>query len=232
MDMKKHQISVIILAVVTAIAGTYFFKQVKAAPGLADSTSQFAAESVPRTMVDGYQPGDVAADFSLKNVDDKMVGLSSFPAAKGFIVVFTCNHCPFSKAYEDRIIALNEKFAAQGYPVIAINPNDPEAYEEDSFENMKKRATEKAYTFPYLEDTKNIGQAYGAIRTPHVFVIKKEGGQNIVKYIGTIDDNAQDAAAVSKRYVEDAVNNLLVGKPVILQTTKAIGCAIKWRDNS
>ncbi len=226
--MKRNQIYALGIAAIITIIGTYLFKQANAKPARrALETASFA-----QPVMDGYQIGDVASDFSLRNVDGNNVSLSDFSNAKGYIVIFTCNHCPFSKAYEDRIIALNDKYAPLGYPVIAINPNDPEAYEEDSFENMKKRAAEKSYKYPFLEDTKGIGQLYGAMRTPHVFVLKKEGGKNIVKYIGTIDDNAQDASAASKRYVEDAVNNLLAGKPVIVQTTKAIGCAIKWRDNS
>lgn len=193
-------------------------------------------ETIPQTdainVFAGYAIGDEAADFNLRNIDGKKVSLSNYSNAKGFIVVFTCNHCPFSKAYEDRLVALHTKFASQGYPVVAINPNDPEAYEEDSFENMKMRAAEKGFTFPYLEDTQGIGQVYGASRTPHVFVLKKESDKRIVKYIGAVDDNAQDASAVGKKYVEDAVNNLLGNKPVVIQTTKAIGCSIKWRSNS
>jgi glutathione peroxidase-family protein len=181
---------------------------------------------------DGYQIGDEATDFNLKNIDGKMVSLKNYSNAKGFIVVFTSNHCPFSKAYEDRLVTLNNKYSPMGYPVIALNPNDPGAYEEDSFENMKLRSAEKGFTYPYLADTQGIGQQYGAARTPHVFVLKKEGGKNIVKYMGAIDDSAQDPSAVNKKYVEDAVNNLLANKPVITQTTKAIGCAIKWRSNS
>ena len=220
--MKKNKL---ITGVLTAgfLMGAYLFNAVNA-------TDDILGDAVAPFEINGYEIGDAAADFSLKSVSGEMVSLSSFPQAKGFIIVFTCNHCPFSKAYEERVIALNNKYSAQGYPVIAINPNDPTAYEEDSFENMQKRAAEKNYTFPYLEDNKMVGYAYGASRTPHVFVLKKEGGKNIVKYVGAIDDNAQDASAVSKRYVEDAVDNLLSNKPVVIQTTKAIGCAIKWRE--
>src|SRR5579863_1570684 len=100
----------------------------------------------------GYVVGDKATDFKLKNVDGKMVSLSDYKNDKGFIVVFTCNHCPFAKAYEDRIIALNGKYASQGYPVIAINPNDPTQIEEDSYANMQARAKAKNYQFPYLLD--------------------------------------------------------------------------------
>src|ERR1700683_2264957 len=98
----------------------------------------------------GYKVGDKAADFKLKNVDGKMVSMADYKDAKGFIVVFTCNHCPFAKAYEDRVIALNAKYASKGYPVIAINPNDPSQVEEDSYANMQARAKAKNYAFPYL----------------------------------------------------------------------------------
>ncbi|MFT6879669.1 MAG: peroxiredoxin [Arcticibacterium sp.] len=178
-----------------------------------------------------YGVGDEAQDFSLLNIDGNKKSLASFRDAEGFILVFTSNHCPFSKAYEDRLVALDAKYASLGYPIIAINPNDPRAYEEDTRENMRKRAIEKKFTFPYLVDDKGIGQVYGAKRTPQVFVLKKERGKNIVKYIGAIDDNAQDVSSVNKKYVEDAVDNLLADKPVVTQNTKAIGCAIKWRSN-
>ncbi len=178
----------------------------------------------------GYNVGDKAMDFKLKNVDGKMVSLSDYKDAKGFIVVFTCNHCPFAKAYEGRIMDLNTKYASKGYPVIAINPNDPNVVEEDSYANMQKRAKEKGYTFPYLVDeTQDIAHAYGAAHTPHVFVLQKSGSDFVVKYIGAIDDNSDDPSAVKVKYVEDAVNNLIAGKPVSPATTKAIGCSIKWK---
>ncbi|GAB3506078.1 thioredoxin family protein [Emticicia fontis] len=178
----------------------------------------------------GYGVGDAIADFKLKNVDGKMVSLKDFDSAKGFIVVFISNHCPFSKSYEDRVIDIDKKYAPQGYPVIAINPNDPEAYEEDSFVNMQARAKEKGYPYPYLTDnTQAVSKAFGAMRTPHAFVLNKENGKIIVHYIGAIDDNPQDPANVTKHYVSDAVNSLLLGKPVVTPTTKAIGCAIKWK---
>jgi peroxiredoxin len=174
--------------------------------------------------------GDEAPAFSLKNIDGKMVSMASYPEARGFVIVFTSNHCPFSKAYEDRIISLNTRYATQGYPVIALNPNDPAAYEADSFENMKVRAAEKGFNFPYLVDDQGVGRKFGAVRTPHVFVIRKEDGKNIVKYAGAIDDNAQDPSSVTKKYVEDALDNLLANKPVVTTNTKAIGCSIKWRE--
>ncbi|MBA4850311.1 thioredoxin family protein [Emticicia sp. BO119] len=178
----------------------------------------------------GYGIGDAVTDFKLKNVDGKTVSLNDFASAKGFIVVFISNHCPFSKSYEDRVIDIDKKYASQGYPVIAINPNDPEAYEEDSFVNMQARAKEKGYTYPYLTDnTQAVTKAFGAMRTPHAFVLNKENGKIIVHYIGAIDDNPQDPANVTKHYVTDAINSLLLGKPVVTTITKAIGCAIKWK---
>ena len=176
----------------------------------------------------GYKIGDSATGFKLKNVDNKMVSLSDYNDAKGFIVIFTCNHCPYAKAYETRIIGLNHKYASKGYPVIAINPNDPKVEPQDSFEGMQQRAKEKGFTFPYLFDEgQKIYPQYGAIRTPHVFVLQKENGKNIVRYIGAIDDNYADASDVSHKYVEDAVDALLSNKPVVLASTVAIGCSIK-----
>ena len=176
----------------------------------------------------GYKVGDKAADFSLKNIDGKMVSLSNYPDAKGFIVIFTCNHCPFAKAYEDRIIAIDKKYSKKGYPVIAINPNDPDLVPDDSFDAMKKRASEKEFTFPYLIDqTQEVYREYGATRTPHVFILEKGNNNLVVKYIGTIDDNYQDASAVTEKYVENAVDALLAGKNPDPDFTKAIGCSIK-----
>jgi len=176
----------------------------------------------------GNKIGDIATDFHLKNVDNKMVSLSDYKDAKGYIVIFTCNHCPFAKAYQDRIIALNKKYATKGYPVIAINPNDPKMEPIDSFEGMQQRAKEKGFTFPYLfDDGQKIFPQYGATKTPHVFVLNKEKGKNIVRYIGAIDDNYANPADVSHKYVEAAVDALLSNKPIVQATTVAIGCGIK-----
>lgn len=178
----------------------------------------------------GYKVGDVAEDFSLKNIDNKMVSLADFPDAKGFIITFTCNHCPYAIAYEDRTIALNNKYAALGYPVIAINPNDPEVQEADSFIEMQKRAKEKGFTFPYLMDEgQQIYPKYGATKTPHIYILNKENGQNIVKYVGTIDDNYDNPEDVSIKYVEKAVDALLAGQEIEIPYTLAIGCSIKTK---
>ncbi len=188
--------------------------------------------AVPKMMAQGYNPGDKATDFKLENVDGKMISLSDFPKAKGFIVIFTCNHCPYAVAYEDRIIALDKKYKSKGYPVIAINPNDPAMVSADSFDNMKIRAKEKGFTFPYLfDDGQKVFPVYGATRTPHVFVLEKTSNGNIVRYIGAIDDNYEDATQVKQRYVENAVDALLGGKTPPLDYTKAIGCTIKKMQN-
>lgn len=195
-----------------------------AAAGL---TAAFTSKTRPEAAT-GYAIGDKAADFKLKSTDGRMVTLADYKDAKGFIVIFTCNHCPFSVAYEDRIIALDKKYKTKGYPVIAINPNDPTISEGDSYEDMIVRAKEKGFTFPYLFDEKQtVYPVYGATRTPHVFVLKKSGSDYIVSYIGAIDDNKDDATAVTKKYVENAVDALLEGKSPNPDFTKAIGCTIK-----
>lgn len=190
----------------------------------------FLLFSFKLTTPSGYQPGDKVRDFKLKNVNGKMVSLSDFKDAKGFIIVFTCNHCPFSKAYEERLVELDKKYASQGYPVIAINPNDKSIVPEDSYDNMITNAKEKGFTFPYLYDElQETAKAYGATRTPHVYVLQKSQKDMIVKYVGAIDDNSDDASAVIKRYLENAVNELISGKKVSVPFTKAIGCSIKWK---
>ncbi|MFD0994237.1 thioredoxin family protein [Tenacibaculum geojense] len=182
-----------------------------------------------KTAESGYQVGDKVDGFKLKNIDNSMVSLSDYNDAKGVIVVFTCNHCPYSKMYEDRIIALDKKYKEKGFPVVAINPNDPAVSAGDDFESMKERAKSKGFTFPYLfDDGQKVYPKFGATRTPHVFVLNKEKADNfLVSYIGAIDNNARDAASADEFYVEDAVNNLLAGKKPATTSTKAIGCSIK-----
>ncbi len=180
----------------------------------------------------GYEVGDTAADFSLKNVDGKMVSLSDFKEAKGFIVVFDCNTCPVSKRYNQRIIDLNNTFASKGFPLISINPNSPEVSSGDSYDAMVRYAKQKGYTFPYLYDpSQKVASDFGATNTPHAFVLAKENGKLVVAYIGAIDDNASDGSAATQKYVESAVNALLSGKKVTVQKTKAIGCGVKWKDS-
>ena len=176
----------------------------------------------------GYEVGDIATDFSLKNIDGNMVSLSDFKDAKGFIVIFTCNTCPYAVAYEDRIVALDKKYASKGYPVIAIMPNNIDVKPGDNLEAMKARASSKGFTFPYLIDEgQKIYPQYGATKTPHVYILEKTKKGNEVKYIGAIDDNYKDASQVNTKYVEGAVDALLEGKEVPEKKTRAIGCSIK-----
>jgi peroxiredoxin len=173
----------------------------------------------------GYKVGDKATDFKLKSVDNKMYSMADYKDAKGFIVVFTCNHCPFAVKYEDRIIDLAKKYKSKGYILLAINPNDPVAQPEDSFELMQQRAKEKKFSFPYLFDEgQKIYPQYGATKTPHVFLLDKN---LVVKYIGAIDDNVEDAAQVKEKYLENAIAALENGEEPTPNTTKAIGCSIK-----
>lgn len=174
------------------------------------------------------KPGDKAVDFSLKNVDTKTVSLSDYADQKGVILVFTCNPCPFAKAYEQRIIDLHKHYAEAGYPVVAINPNDDDISPDDTFEKMKQRAVEKQYPFPYLKDeTQDVYRAYGATRTPHVFLLQNKNGTFEVAFIGAIDDNAMDPRAVSERYVDQAIRALETGEKPDPAQVKAIGCTIK-----
>ena len=176
----------------------------------------------------GYEVGDTATDFKLKNVDGKKLALADLKDAKGYIVIFDCNTCPISQAYNSRIIALNKKYASQGYPVITINPNDPGVSPGDSFDKMVAYAKKKDYTFPYLVDeTQEVTKAFGATNTPHVYILSKELK---VLYIGAID-NSTDENAVTKKYAESALDELLGGKAVATPKTKAVGCTIKWKNS-
>ena len=177
---------------------------------------------------EGYDIGDIAIDFKLMNIDGKMVSMTDYKDAKGFIITFTCNTCPYAVLYEDRIEALNKKYASKGYPVIAIMPNNTDRMPGDSMEAMKTRSKEKGFTFPYLMDEgQKIFPQYGATKTPHMYVLQKTDKGNVVRYIGAVDNNYKDASAVTERYVENAVDALLNGKEVAETKTRAIGCSIK-----
>lgn len=223
--MKTIKLAVIALLFMTVSCAE---KKEKDAEKKEAKTIAENVEKPKKVVTNGYQVGDIVKDFSLKNVDGKMVSMADFKDAKGFILTFTCNTCPYSVAYEDRLIALDKKYASKGYPVIAINPNSPEARPDDSFEKMQVRAKEKGFTFPYmLDEGQKVYPEFGATRTPHMYVIAKTPKGHQVKYIGAIDDNYKDASSVTKRYIEDAVDALLAGKEVEVKTTKAIGCSIK-----
>lgn len=167
--------------------------------------------------------GDKAPNFKLLNTNGKMVSLSDFNNQKGVILVFTCNHCPYAKFYEQRIINLNDKYAPEKYPVVAINPNDSVKYDVDGYSHM----VEKGYAFPYLLDNKGVYAKYGATKTPHVFLLTKTGREFKVSYIGAIDDSPQDPGAVNEKYLEMAIKAVDGGTTPKYTTTKAIGCSIK-----
>ncbi len=172
-----------------------------------------------------YTIGSVVENFKLKNVDGKMVSLSDYSDAKAYVIVFTCNHCPYAKFYEDRIIQMANDFRQQGVVLIAINPNDPELVPEDDYSQMVARAKMKSYSFPYLVDEKQeIFPKFGASRTPQVYLLDK---QKILKYSGAIDDSAKDASLVKVKYLENALAAVLDGRNPDPQVTKAVGCSIK-----
>ena len=176
----------------------------------------------------GYDIGDVATDFTLKNIDNQSVSLADYENARGFIVIFTCNTCPYAVQYEDRIIALNNKYVDQGFPVIAIMPNNPIIKTGDNPKAMKARATSKGFTFPYLFDEgQKIYPQYGATKTPQVYVLEKTNEGNIVRYIGAIDDNYKDTKLVNTKYVEEAIEALKSGRAIEETKTRTIGCSIK-----
>ncbi|MCC9019655.1 thioredoxin family protein [Flavobacterium tructae] len=172
--------------------------------------------------------GETAPDFKLKNVDGKEVSFASFPKAKGYIVVFTCNTCPYAVAYEQRIIELDKKFKAQGYPVIAINPNDPEASKADSFDKMQELAKDKKYPFPYLFDAgQKVTDQYGAKRTPHLFIVSKTDKGNVVEYVGAIDSDPEGTKTEKTKYAEEVIAALKSNKKPAVTQTKEIGCTVK-----
>lgn len=177
---------------------------------------------VGMTEPQGLNVGEKATDFSLANIDGKMISLESYQDAKGYIVIFTCNNCPYAKAYQQRIADLQNEYGKKGFPVIAINTSD-------SNDDIKARAEEQNYPFPYLHDeTQEVSRAYGATKTPHVYVLKAD---KTVAYIGAIDNNHKDAAKADKHYVKDAVEAVMAKKPVKVSSTKAIGCSIKWKNS-
>ena len=198
----------------------------KSLPLLALCFTLLLSSFVLRPSADGYKVGDKAADFKLKNINGKMVSLADNTAAKGYIVVFTCNTCPYAKAYESRIVDLNAKYAPLGYPVVAINPNDASKVPGDSYTAMQT----KKYAFPYLQDeSQQVARAFGATRTPHLYVLTRKGSDFVVSYIGAIDDNSEDPSLVKTKYVENAMTEIIAGKAPSTNSTKAIGCTIKWK---
>jgi peroxiredoxin len=171
--------------------------------------------------------GSKAKPFSLPAVDGKTYKLESFADKQVLVIIFSCNHCPYVQAYEERIIAIQKDYAERGVQVLAINSNDDVNYPEDNFDNMVKRAREKKFNFPYLRDaSQEVAKSYGATHTPHIFLF--DGNRELV-YTGKIDDNWQEPNKVKRQYLREAVNALLAGKQVRERETFAIGCTIKWK---
>lgn len=183
----------------------------------------------------GYQVGDEISDFKLKNAANTMngvdmeVSLENYNNVKGYIVVFTCNQCSFSRAYEERIIALHRKFVMKGYPVVAINSNDASIVPADNYDNMKLRAKEKNYPFAYLHDaSQKVAMNFGATYTPQVFLIQKKKDKNIIRYTGAIDDNIQNPDLVKENHLANTVEGLLKGELPTKKVIRNTGCTIEW----
>jgi peroxiredoxin len=178
-------------------------------------------------------PDKTVKDFNLLNVDGKMVSLSNYPDAKGFIVLFTCNHCPFAALYPQRLNDLSKKYAKLGVPLIAINSIDTVAYEEEGYANMVEKATGEKFQFPYLYDAnQDVAKAFKADKTPHAYVIWKVDNdckEWVIKYDGAIDDNGFEPKKVQNPYIVNAVDALLANKSIDVTETKSIGCKIYFR---
>ncbi len=171
--------------------------------------------------------GQRAPDFALPGVDGKDHSLVSFRDKKVVVVMFTCNHCPYVQAYEDRLISIQRDYGKKDVQLIAINANDSSSYPEDGFDNMIKRAQQKQYNFPYLRDeNQRVARAYGAEYTPEVFVLNSKFQ---VRYIGRMDDNWQNPDKVKSHDLRNAIDAVLAHKKVENPVTHAIGCTIKWK---
>ena len=172
------------------------------------------------------EPGAKAPPFTLKGIDGKTHSLEELKGERATVIVFTCNHCPFAQAYEDRLIALAKSFGDKGVRFVAINSNDPAVSPDDSFEKMADRAKEKGFPYPYLFDaTQEAAKAYGAQVTPHVFVFDAGG---VLRYRGRVDDSAK-VAQVKSPDLKNALEAVLAGKPVPTAATTAFGCSVKWK---
>jgi peroxiredoxin len=176
----------------------------------------------------GLNVGDKApsTNVKMKNVDGREVSIADVAGKEGTLVIFSCNHCPFVKAWQGRIASIGNAAKGKGVGVIVINPNDPAAYAEDSFDEMQKRAQQLGFTFPYVADaTSDVARAFGATRTPEAFLFGKDGK---LVYHGAIDDS-KEADQVAKRFLQDAIDAVTAGKDIPVKETKFVGCGIKFR---
>ena len=170
-------------------------------------------------------------NFSLPNtVDQQLVSLENYQDQKGVVVIFSCNHCPYVIAYEERMKALDMTYTAQGVPFVVISSNDVSRYPQDAPDQMKLRAEAKAFGFPYLfDESQEVARAFAAEKTPHAFLMRFVEGEWKVLYKGAIDDNWQDAKAVQETYLADCIEALLSGADMPHRETPAVGCTIKWK---
>ncbi|MDA0745401.1 MAG: thioredoxin family protein [bacterium] len=170
------------------------------------------------------------ATVKMANIDGRELSIADVKGEHGTLVMFSCNSCPWVVAWEDRIASLGNAYQEKGFGVIVINANDTEQVAEDGLVQMKKRAEERGFNFPYVVDaTSNVARAFGATRTPEVFLFNKQGK---LVYNGAIDDDARNPGKVEAHYLKDALESILAGKPVSTAQTKALGCTIKFRPKS
>jgi peroxiredoxin len=220
----KHSI----LAAALLAASVACTKPTTPAPAKVEAPSPAPAPT-PQAPAESFAIGRemLMKDTEMKNVDGTMVSIQSAAKEKGTLVIFSCNHCPYVIAWEDRLVAMGNEALEKGIGTIAINSNDPNRQSEDSFEAMKTRAAAKGMKFPYVVDeTSAVARAYGASKTPEVYLF--DAGGKLV-YHGAIDDNAEDAAAVKTPYLRQAIDAMLAGQPIPMAETKALGCSIKFR---
>ena len=169
------------------------------------------------------------AKTKMKNVDGKMLSLAEVTGKAGTLVIFTCNHCPFARDWEQRIVELGNSYAAKGIGVILVNANDPAMHADDGFEEMQAHAKSRGMKVPYVvDDTSGVARAFGASVTPEAFLFDKAGK---LAYHGTIDDNRQEPDKVKTRYLKDALDAVVAGKKPAVPETKGLGCGIKFRNS-
>lgn len=175
----------------------------------------------------GMPLGTPAPPFSLRGVDGENHSLDSFADAEILVVVFTCNHCPYAQACEDRLIAIQNDYREHGVQLVAINPNDDRKYPDDSFDKMKERARARGFNFPYLRDeTQEVARAYDAACTPDIFVFDRE--RKLI-YNGRIDDNWQEPDNVTRQDLREVLDAALHGRTVDFEHVPSMGCSIKWK---
>jgi peroxiredoxin len=196
---------------------------------LALSSAALLHAAAPAAFADGIALGGRApmTDVRLKSVDGKETSIAAVKGAKGTLVVFSCNACPWAKAWESRIVELGNGYSKKGIGVIVINSNDPAVNAEDAFDVMIQHAKDRKMTYPYAVDaTSEVARAFGATHTPEAYLFDRDGK---LVYHGAVDDNAKEPQKVSKRWLKDALDAALAGKPVPVAETKALGCSIKFR---